>query len=818
MNYSFTEIAEITGGRILHFSEEKTIRQVIFDTRKSSFETRSIFFAFKGAINDGHNYISEAYSKGVRNFVVSSKIAIDSLPDANVLKVNSALQALQKLAAHHRQKYDIPVIAITGSNGKTVVKEWLGKVLSKHFHLVKSPKSYNSQIGVALSILQLEKQHELAIIEAGISKKNEMRYLERMIKPTIGIFTNLGDAHSSGFDSMKEKLDEKLILFRDCDTLICCADQEFVFPSIKKKYNSKIFSWGKSDSNSVQYNFALRKKNLAEFEVLYKSVNIKFNSGFTNDAFIENMMHVISTMLHLDIDPNNIKTAAHEFDILQNRLEIREGINNNLLINDSYSLDMASMQLALEFQDLHAGELPKMLIFSDFEDQNQKAHLYKELNNLLLEKNLDQIWALAIPHEFRNLLDAKNIRFIENTEKLEHALSLEVPESRCILIKAARRFRLESIFQKLSRQVHQTVLETNLSGLDHNINVYRSYLNDETLLMAVIKAEAYGSGSGLIAQYLEKKKIDYLAVAIIDEAVQIRQSGCSLPIMVFNVDPEQTDALWEYNIEPEVYSFELLQALVSMSKSQEENLKIHLKVDTGMNRLGFSTDEIPMLINKLKDQEKLQICSVLSHLSAAENENFDDFTKKQIGEFEEACTLLKDGLNSTFYRHILNTAGIVRFNNYQYEMVRLGLGLYGIDETGLISGKLEKVHSLRARVLQIKSLAPGASTGYNRSGKVSENTRIAIVSIGYADGLMRIAGNGRFKMRIGDVLYPTIGNICMDVCMLDIGMDSEISAGDEVIVFDRQLAIEELAQACQTISYEIISRLAPRVKRTFVYR
>jgi alanine racemase len=818
MQYKFEEIAEIVKGTILCQHNALDIFNVIYDTRKTSYEKNSIFFAFKGALNDGHEFLEEAYDLGIRNFVVSKKINKQSFPEANILRVHSCLMALQKLAAHHRQKFDIPIIGITGSNGKTIVKEWLDKCLSQKYKVVKSPKSYNSQIGVALSLLQIDESHEIAVIEAGISSKNEMRFLAKMIKPTLGIFTNIGDAHSSGFDSKEQKLLEKLELFETAKNLIVCLDQVDLFSNMPSQLKSIAISW----SEKHQADFKLVKEKGPTRETILKISHqnriYSFETDFHSREFIENLMHVVCCLIHLGFDQDEIQSSISNLDSIENRLEIREGINDNLLINDSYSLDLASLQLALEFQDFHGKGLQKILVISDFEQQLDKHQIYSELNILLQDREFRKIYAIAIHQEYRGILKGLNIQFFEDLNDFLNNSSYYTIANSCILIKGARRYRLESIFQKLSKQVHQTVLETHLSALDHNINVYRSYLKDDTQLMAVIKAEAYGSGSAQLAGYLENKNIDYLSVAIIDEGISIRESNCKMPIMVFNVQQDQLEKLWDYQLEPEIYSLELLDMMIEHAEKKRAPLSVHLMIDTGMHRLGFSIEDLNDVCTKLKAKKWLKVKSLMSHLASSENEEHDAFTKSQIQIFEESCHKIETTLNYAPMRHICNTAGIIRFNQHQMQMVRLGLGLYGIDETGIIADKLQKVHSLKARILQIKTLQAGESTGYGLSGKVDKTTTIATVSIGYADGILRACGNGNYKMRIGKNHYPTIGNICMDLCMLDITGADNLQAGDTVVIFDEDTPIESLAQACNTISYEIISRISPRVKRSYTYR
>ena len=817
MNYSFTEIADITKAQILTSGSTSPIKNVIYDTRKASFPESSIFFAFKGKLNDGHNYVKHAYDLGVRHFVISKKIDIEDMPEANVMKVNSTLMALQKLAVHHRLTFKIPIIAITGSNGKTIVKEWLGKALSTRYNVCKSPKSYNSQIGVALSLLNLDVHHDIAIIEAGISKPNEMRFLSQMIHADIGIFTNIGDAHNAGFISKSQKVKEKLRLFKDAQHLIYCSDAEDIRKELDGDTTAQLLDWSLSKEAFVQVQKIQTDNNRSQLTCRYKGKDFTITTSFKSREYIENMMHVVCCLLHFSFKPEEIQTIIDQLDPLENRLELRAGINDNILINDSYSLDMAALQLALEFQDLHAGDHEKILIASAFDSDETRPNTYEKMALLLESKQIRKTYLIGIEDSKKPLFKALDVAFFESVEDfLKKTIYQDISDS-CILIKGARKFKLENIFQRLSKQNHQTVLESNFAALDHNIGVYRSYLEESTKIMAVIKAEAYGSGVHQMAKYLEQKKLDYLAVAIIDEGIEIRSSGVELPIMVFNVQESQIEDLWQHRLEPEVYAPSLLKQLIEAGEKFNTPLNIHIKVDTGMNRLGFSEDNIDQLISELKNQSHLKVRSAFSHLAASENTAHDAFTKQQCELFETLADRIESELGYRFNKHILNTAGIIRHKQYQFDMVRIGLGLYGIDETHHISQELQTVHSLKARILQIKELKPGESVGYGRAAVVDKETRMAIISIGYADGLMRMCGNGRFHMMLNGVLVPTLGNICMDVTMLDITEVEDARPGDEVLVFGPQHSIEHLAKACQTISYEIISRIAPRVKRIYTH-
>jgi len=816
MKYNIRQISDIVKGELTLKGHNIDLTNIIFDTRKISFAKSSVFFAFTTQSNDGHRYIDRAYESGIRNFVVKDSHAFNQYEDANFTVVKNTLEALQLLAQFHRQQFEIPVIGITGSNGKTVLKEWLHKALSTKYKVIQSPNSYNSQIGVALSVLNINASHEIAIIEAGISQENEMENLEKMIKPTLGIFTNIGDAHNGGFINFEAKIKEKTKLFSNSKHVIYNNDNKLIFNGIKSINNGQTLSWGHQSATKIKLNSLVENNENSIVNITFEKQNIALQIPFTNKPFVELSMHLIACLLHFKFDENSINKALTKLDTLPNRLEIKKGENDCILINDSYSSDMTSMQLALEYQEQQSKHLSTAVIFSDFDQQVNKKSTYQELSTLFKQKKIDLLLAVGIEKNHEYLFADLNIKFFEKTENLETYLLANPVNQKCVLIKGARIYKFENIFDRLSYAVHQTTLVTNFSALENNLNIYKSKLKNSTKVMAVIKADAYGSGSIAVSEFLEQKGIDYLAVALIDEAIKIRKSGCSLPLMVFNIHNNSFRKLWEYNLEPEVYSIELFKTLSTFSISQNTILNIHLKMDTGMHRLGIEQDEIEELL-EIIDNSNLHITSIFSHLSASENKNFDDFTHAQVSEFNDMYIRISSHLGYNPQRHILNTGGAIRFPEYQYDMVRLGLGLYGIDETQTVENELEKVHYLQAKVLQIKKLKKGESTGYSRSGSVEKETTIATVSLGYADGLMRSCGNGNYSVSINNQLCPTIGNVCMDVMMVDISHTSGIKMYDNVEIFGKKVHLEDLAKACGTISYEIISRIASRVKRVYTF-
>ena len=819
MNYNINQICDIVNGT-LHAGSgtdiDVFVKNVVFDSRKISFPKQSIFFALQGPNTDGHHYVKNAYNKHVRFFVVSKITKDVVLKDAHFILVKSPLKALQKLATFHRQQFDIPFIAITGSNGKTIIKEWLAQSLSQKYNVVKSPKSYNSQIGVALSLLEINESHEIAVIEAGISKVGEMSILEKMIKPNYGIFTNIGDAHAQGFDSIIQKIEEKIKLFTHCKKLIFCGDDDLVLKVINDQ-NKKIpcLKWGINSNCDIKIHTNSTTHQSTKIQVRFNNEKYNFSTGITQSAYVNNLSHIIAILVELKFSFNEISDAIKHIAHIPNRLELKQGKNQNLLLNDSYNTDLSSMQIALEYQDQLAQTMGKTLIFTDFDQRQDKQYIFNQLDLLFKSKNLDYIFAIDIDKNQRS--DFKNpITFIDNLEELQTNTSYQNLKNQCILLKGSRKYKLESLFNDLSEEWHQTTLETNLSAIDHNLKVFRQYLKTETKIMAVIKADAYGSGSTQMANFLNQKQVDYLAVAIVDEGVKIRNSGCMMPIMIFNIQESDFNNLWIYNLEPEVYNLELLKKLLVYAHGMPSSLYIHIKIDSGMHRLGFMEDELSELVALLQNQNKIKVKSIFSHLAGSEDESLDEFTEKQIRLFEKCYSYLSKSLNISPLKHILNSSGIVRFNKYQYDMVRIGLGLYGIDETQEIKDRLEPAHTLKTKILQIKNIKKGQATGYGTKGRVDKNTTIAVVGIGYADGLMRKIGNGAFSMKVNNNSCPTVGNICMDVSMIDISNVKDVRIGDDVVVFSPSHNIHGLSESCETISYEIISRLSERIKRLYI--
>jgi alanine racemase len=818
MNYTLSEICDIIKGDIIgQTTDNIVISHVVYDTRKISYSSASIFIALRGEKNDGHKYIADAIEKGIKAFLIDRSDISTSQQGVQYIKVDDTLRALQTLAAHHRKQFSYPVIGITGSNGKTTVKEWLHQILNQDLRVLQSPQSYNSQLGVALSLLMMEDSHDLAIIEAGISRMDEMDHLYKMIQPTIGIFTNIGDAHSSGFENIKIKVQEKIKLFQSADTLIYNKDNELIDQSMQSLDIPHLITWGSSDDAEVQVDKTKNEGQHTHLQIRYNKKDFTFKIPFTQKDLLSNCVTVISYLLSVKWDENKIQNSIKHIKGLNNRLELREGKSNCILINDSYSLDLASLRLALEYQDQHNLGKSKVLIISDIADQRNNEDLYIQLKTLIQEKNIEQIIGIGFSEKSKQLFNLSNVDYYNTTDQCLLNFPFKKLKNSCILIKGARQYQLEKIYHQLSLRAHETVLETDYNAVAHNLKVFKSYIPESTMMMAILKAEAYGSGSVPMAHFLADKGINYLGVALIDEAIKIRESGVETPIMIFNVQESHLDLLWKYNLEPEIYSFRLLELFIKQSEIEKQELSIHLKVDTGMHRLGFLEEEIDTLLEILHRSKYIKVCSVFSHLSASEDKRFDTFTKEQIAQFDKLYALINQSLKYNPIRHILNTGGILRHNHSSYEMVRLGIGLYGVDTSNNNEVILEKAHSLSTKVLQIKKLKKGETTGYSRSGVATKDMTIAIIGLGYADGLMRAAGNGNGQVYINGKPCPTVGNICMDVSIIDISTYNQIREGDKVVIFSSNIPIENLAKSCNTISYEILTRISPRVKRTYIY-
>lgn len=785
------------------------IRTLLMDSRKLHDVAFGLFFALKQRRN-GHDFIPEAYHAGVRSFVISDEqYPKESFPEANFYVVADTLSALQSLAGYHRNKFNYPVIGITGSNGKTIVKEWLFQILSPQYRIVRSPKSYNSQIGVALALWEMTDAHNLAIIEAGISKPGEMTQLAEMIRPTVGVLTHMGEAHAEGFSSFEHKLSEKMQLFTQANTLIV-NDAHAAAVSTK----NTLFVWGTEPTSQLK---VVPSSSPETIQAMYQNHLQHVEIPFTDAASIENALCCWATALALGLTTESIFEKMYHLQAVEMRLELKTGINECSIIDDSYSCDVSSLGIALNFLKQQQQHAKRTVILSDIPESSLNAELlYRQVGDLLREAQVDRLIGVGPTiANFAKFFPKKSIFYVDTAALTADLHRLDFAHE-ALLIKGARAFAFEQLSAQLVQQVHETVLEINLNALEFNLNHYRSQVQADVKVMAMVKAFSYGSGSAEIANLLQFNRVDYLAVAYADEGVSLRKSGITLPIMVMSPDLASIDTILEHDLEPEIYSFRMLSAVeLALKRHGKESYPVHLKIETGMHRLGFDLNQVPELIARLKQHHHMKVQSVFSHLAAAEDATEDAFTREQIAVFTQATEQLKAGLGYSFLRHLANTSATSRWKEAQFDMVRLGIGLYGIDKT-LPMGSLQTVTTLKTSISQLKLIQPGDTIGYNRKGKLVQGGTIATVKIGYADGYARALGNGVGKMLIKGQLVPTIGSICMDMCMLDV-TGLSVAEGDEVIVFNKELRVEELAQKLQTIPYEVLSGISQRVKRVYYY-
>lgn len=823
--YSIQEIAGIINSRMAVCNAPfEIISHLLTDSRQLTLSKGRIFFAL-GAGGIGHSYIPELIEKGVRNFVCSQHIDVPEDAEINIIRVESGLKALQDLAIHHRKQFSYPVLGITGSNGKTIVKEWLFQMMHDELNLVASPKSYNSQLGVPLSVWNMTPDGEMGIFEAGISLPGEMERLKNIIQPTLGIFTNIGQAHASGFSDLQHKISEKMNLFDEVTILICCSEHKEICDEALRR-NIPLFRWGWSKESDIQI---IERRNEKTLSTLLLSLNFKndFNSPenlislnipFSDDASFENLMHCITFLFSQHWPTESILSKISRLHALEMRLKLLQGIHNCSIINDAYSLDVNSLEIALRFLTQQNQHPRKTIIISDFWRAGKYAHtFYSETARLIKEAGVNRLIGIGpeIQH-YGRLFNCDTVFFDSTNEFIEH-FPFNKFQNESILIKGARDFEFEKITSALQQKSHETVLEINLNALIHNLNYFKSIAEPGTKIMAMVKATSYGSGSFEIANALQFHQTDYLAVAYADEGVELRKAGISLPIMVMNPEEAAFDAILRYQLEPEIYSFRILNSFYKAWQNYpaDTSCGIHLKIDTGMHRLGFLPDEINKLCSELRAMKGLEIRSVFSHLAASDNPLHDAFTRKQIDTFKEITKDIEQQLGYPFLKHILNTAGIIRFPEACFDMVRAGIGLYGISQLDETDRHLLNVNTLRSIVSQIKTVKKGETVGYNRVAKADKDTKIGVVPLGYADGLSRNLSNGKISFHVRNTPVPVIGNICMDMCMIDLSNVEEAEEGDIVSVFSSSEEIKKMALASGTIPYEILTGISGRVKRVY---
>jgi alanine racemase len=824
-SYLVSKIISIVDGKEFSVSchDNIEIRFLSFDSRTILSGNETLFFALKGVQKDGHLFISDAYKKDVRVFVV------EQVPDnysvfagAIFIVVEDTVKALQRLASFHRKKFSFPVVGITGSNGKTIVKEWLADLLREDYNIVRSPRSYNSQIGIPLSVWLMEDHHNLALIEAGISKPGEMDASEVIINPDYGIFTHIGQAHIENFESKKQLVKEKMKLFKRSSMLVYCKDFQVLKEVVGETEFSpqiKLFSWSEKQSDADLY---IESKEITNGNTFLKGLfcgdSVTLILPFTDNAHVENGIHCWSFMLALGLKPGTFEDLFMELSKVPMRLEMKDAVNGCVVINDSYNSDIGSLVNALDFlanQSRNSNKTSTVILSDIFETGQSPEDLYKQMAELVRLRNVDRIIGIGKEiSKYSSFFTPDKKQFFSSTEDFLNFQKEWVFNDEVILLKGARVFHLDRISERLQKKTHQTLMEVDLNAMVHNLDIYKRKINPGTKVMAMVKAFSYGAGAIEIAKVLQFHRIDYLAVAIADEGIELRRLGIDVPIIVMNPEQHSFDAMIEDGLEPNIYRKELLVGFDnSLRRNAVRNFPVHIKIDTGMKRLGFdSQEELSEVVGFVKKCDTIFIRSVFSHLAVSEDEANDDFTIEQFRKFETLSSVIIKEFDYKILRHILNSAGIERFPEKQYEMVRLGIGLYGVSDT--CNDELINVATLKTVVSQIRDLLPGETVGYGRRGRVERVSRIAVLPIGYADGLDRRLGNGNGNVLLNNKKVPFVGNICMDMCMVDI-TNIDAKEGDSVIVFGKGLSVQEVAEAQGTIPYEILTSVGQRVKRVY---
>jgi alanine racemase len=816
----FSSLPNLLTGTLLQApATDQPVSYLLTDSRKLIFTEGSLFFALKGRQQNGHHYVKQAYTQGIRLFIVEESLT-EELPEAGVILVNNSLEALQNLAAYHRRQFQVPLVAITGSNGKTIIKEWLASLTPPNLPVVRSPKSYNSQLGVPLSVWQLEPQHELGIFEAGISQPGEMEKLAQILMPTLGIFTNLGSAHDAGFSSPEEKVKEKARLFSNCPQLIYCADHSILNKLLPRLLpNTRLISWSKT---KLEHNTILvEEKSLdagTQLTLYFEQETLSYTIPFKDKASLENITHCLVCLFTLNLVHTNLTEQLRNLPQPAMRLEMKQGVHGSILIDDAYNNDLAGLDVALGFMNQQETQgKARTIVLSDLPQTGRPdTSLYKNVAALLKNYKIAKLLAIGpalFSHQscFAKLSEA---HFWISTEDFLEGKPEKWIQNNLVLLKGARSFGFERITRRLEQKTHGTVLEIDLDALAHNLNFYRSKLKPGVKTMVMVKAFAYGSGSHEVARLLQFQKVDYLAVAYADEGVSLRQAGITLPIMVMNPSPETFSSLLDCSLEPEIYSLSQLKSFAQFLHLAGKQAKIHLKIDTGMHRLGFSLPELPKIIPILTDNPQLQVASIFSHLAGSDSPEFDEFSHSQAEKLHLAYLQITDQVATNPIKHLVNSAGILRFPEYQFGMVRLGIGLYGADAGGTSQHELMPISKLLATVSQVKEIAAGETVGYSRAGQTNRVTQVATLSIGYADGYDRRFSNGIGYVLINGQKAPVLGKVCMDMTMVD-ATEIKVEEGDEAVLFGPELPITELAKQIGTIPYEILTNVSERVKRVF---
>ncbi len=813
MNYTTKQLAEITGSELVG-DETLEVKSIAFDSRNIYTSQNVAFLAITSPKNSGEKYIQNVIEKGVK--IIISEHKTDDTEGITWILTKNAIAFIQNLAHEHLEHFpDLNTIGITGSNGKTIVKEWLYQTLSGDFQVVKSPKSFNSQLGLPISLLQIKDRHQIGVFEVGISRPREMQKLEKIFSPKIGILTYIGSAHSANFQNEEELIDEKILLFKDSETIIFNGDNELTVKKINQLYSSKkLISFGLKSSNDLYIKSDWKNKN-EDITVSYFGEEFSFPVSQRDEATLSNALSVIAVLKIFGFSNEKIIEKINGLKAVEMRLESLEGIRNNLIVNDSYNLDLDSLVIAYQF--INEYKKPhKVLILTDFIEGKNAEEIYHEVVLLTNEQHFDKIFLVGseIPN-FQNLFHGETYAF-DSTHQLIESQQLNLVEDSLILLKGARKFGIEKVKNFLELQKHETVLEINLNAILNNINVHKSLLKPETKMMAMVKAFSYGLGGYEIAEFLQHHHIDYLTVAYADEGVDLRKNGITTPIMVMNPEQYSYDIIADYNLEPEIYSFRTLEMFIDVLKDKGYNGKypIHIKLETGMHRLGFKDFELDDLIKKVKDSP-VRVQSIFSHLATADIPEEKQFALEQIRVYEKNSSHLISGLGYTPIRHILNSSGITNYPEYQFDMVRIGIGMVGIASNPFIQKQLQSAVSFKTIISQISVVKAGESVGYSRKFRPTENTRIATIPVGYADGIPRLIGNEVGNVGIHHQLAPIVGNICMDMMMINLG-DIPAKEGDEVVIFNSNPSLEQFSEYCKTIPYEVLTSISRRVKRVYI--
>jgi Alr-MurF fusion protein len=797
-----------------HFSGKSdiaVIENISIDSRSLQNGDATLFFALIGPNHDGHLYIDQLIETGVLHFVVNY-IPTHLEGKANFLVVENTLESLQQLAAYYRSLFDFPIIGITGSNGKTIIKEWLNFLLSPDYNVIRSPKSYNSQVGVPLSILGINEKNNLGVFEAGISTVNEMGNLQHIIQPTIGVLSNIGSAHDEGFQDVGQKIKEKLKLFTSVDVLILNKNktiEAFLNPKIKT------FTWSSDDGKADVFVMAKEIAEATELKVTYNKLCFIIKIPFQDQASVENAIQCLMVMLHFGYNQETIQDRMALLYPVEMRLKVKNGSNNTTIIDDSYSSDFQSLKIALDFLENQKQHKKKTLILSDiFQSGLITEELYSKVSQLIVSNKIHRVIAIGktisgYKNKFPNCIA------FNDTNDFVNAFETLSFENENILIKGARHFHFEEIVSLLEEKTHETVLEINLNAISHNLNFFKSKLHPKTKMMVMVKAFGYGNGGFEIAKLLSHHKVDYLGVAFADEGIALKNAGIDLPIMVLNPESTSFSAIIQHQLEPEIYSLKGLNAFLKIAEQKKlKKFPIHIKLDTGMHRLGFQENNLSELIAKLKENTTVEVKSILSHMATSDDLNHHDFALSQIALFEKLSFILIKELRINPIRHILNTSGISNFPQAQYDMVRLGIGLYGISNDDEEQKQLETVGTLKSIISQIRVIQKGESVGYGRRFMAEKETKIATIPIGYADGISRHLGNGIGYVMIKNKKAPIIGSVCMDMLMVDI-TNIDCKEGNEVILFGKEPTVNQIAKLLDTIPYEVLTSISQRVKRIF---